>query len=147
MLPCRSMPSKRNPSRTLPSSYEEGSGHRPTVSRGIIMGYVVTEDCIRCKRMDCVEICPVNCFYEGANMLVIHPEECIDCGVCEAECPEEAILPSTDPRSAAWTALNAQYASRWPVILKRGRAPDDADDFHGVPDKCTRYFDSNPGQR
>ncbi len=111
------------------------------------MAYVVTEDCIRCKRMDCVEICPVNCFYEGANMLVIHPEECIDCGVCEAECPEEAILPGTNSRAAAWSAVNAQYASRWPVILKRGRPPEDAEDFHNVPDKFAQFFDPSPGNR
>jgi ferredoxin len=57
------------------------------------MTYVVTEDCIKCKYMDCVEVCPVDCFYEGENMLVIHPDECIDCGVCEPECPPEAIVP------------------------------------------------------
>ena len=60
------------------------------------MTYVVTETCIRCKYMDCVEVCPVDCFYVGANMLVIHPDECIDCGVCEPECPVEAIIPDTD---------------------------------------------------
>ena len=59
------------------------------------MTYVVTENCIKCKYMDCVEVCPVDCFYEGENMLVIHPDECIDCGVCEPECPAEAIQPDT----------------------------------------------------
>lgn len=111
------------------------------------MPYVVTEDCIRCKRMDCVEVCPVNCFYEGINMLVIHPEECIDCGVCEGECPEEAILPGTDSRAPEWETLNAQYASRWPNIAKRGRVPQDADEFHGVRDKLRRFFDPHPGKR
>ena len=48
------------------------------------MTYVVTEACIKCKYTDCVEVCPVDCFYEGENMLVIHPDECIDCGVCVA---------------------------------------------------------------
>ncbi len=61
------------------------------------MTYVVVESCIKCKYMDCVEVCPVDCFYEGANMLVIHPDECIDCGVCEPECPVEAIKPDTEP--------------------------------------------------
>ena len=61
------------------------------------MTYVVTENCIKCKYMDCVEVCPVDCFYEGENMLVIHPDECIDCGVCEPECPAEAIKPDTEP--------------------------------------------------
>ena len=60
------------------------------------MTYVVTDACIRCKYMDCVEVCPVDCFYEGENMLVINPSECIDCGVCEPECPAEAILPDTE---------------------------------------------------
>src|SRR6516164_5252688 len=61
------------------------------------MTYVVTEACIRCKYMDCVEVCPVDCFYEGENMLVIHPDECIDCGVCEPECPVDAIIPDSEP--------------------------------------------------
>ena len=60
------------------------------------MTYVVTDNCIKCKYMDCVEVCPVDCFYEGENMLVIHPDECIDCGVCEHECPAEAIKPDTE---------------------------------------------------
>ena len=63
------------------------------------MTYVVVENCIKCKYMDCVEVCPVDCFYEGDNMLVIHPDECIDCGVCEPECPAEAIKPDTEPGS------------------------------------------------
>ncbi len=57
------------------------------------MTYIVVESCIKCKYMDCVEVCPVDCFYEGENMLVIHPDECIDCGVCEPECPVDAIKP------------------------------------------------------
>jgi len=60
------------------------------------MTYVVVESCIKCKYMDCVEVCPVDCFYEGENMLIIHPDECIDCGVCEPECPAEAIKPDTE---------------------------------------------------
>ena len=74
------------------------------------MTYVVTEACIRCKYMDCVEVCPVDCFYEGENMLVIHPDECIDCGVCEPECPAEAIKPDTETGLEKWLALNADYA-------------------------------------
>src|SRR5690606_14182445 len=66
------------------------------------MTYVVTDNCIKCKYMDCVEVCPVDCFYEGENMLVIHPDECIDCGVCEPECPAEAIKPDTDPGLEKW---------------------------------------------
>ena len=74
------------------------------------MTYVVTENCIKCKYMDCVEVCPVDCFYEGENMLVIHPDECIDCGVCEPECPAEAIKPDTEPGLEKWLELNAEYA-------------------------------------
>ena len=70
------------------------------------MTYIVNEACIKCKYMDCVEVCPVDCFYEGENMLVIHPDECIDCGVCEPECPPEAILPDTDPGADAWLEMN-----------------------------------------
>ena len=66
------------------------------------MTYVVNENCIKCKYMDCVEVCPVDCFYEGENMLVIHPDECIDCGVCEPECPVDAIKPDTEPGLEKW---------------------------------------------
>ena len=71
------------------------------------MTYVVNESCIKCKLMDCVEVCPVDCFYEGENMLVIHPDECIDCGVCEPECPVEAIKPDTEPNLEKWLGINA----------------------------------------
>jgi ferredoxin len=75
------------------------------------MTYIVMDACIRCKYMDCVEVCPVDCFYEGENMLVIHPDECIDCGVCEPECPVEAIKPDTeDEPDAKWLKLNTDYA-------------------------------------
>jgi NAD-dependent dihydropyrimidine dehydrogenase PreA subunit len=70
------------------------------------MTYVVTDACIKCKYMDCVEVCPVDCFYEGENMLVINPSECIDCGVCEPECPAEAILPDTENGLEKWLELN-----------------------------------------
>ena len=66
------------------------------------MTYVVNDNCIKCKYTDCVEVCPVDCFYEGANMLVIHPDECIDCGVCEPECPVDAIKPDTEPGLEKW---------------------------------------------
>ena len=73
------------------------------------MTYIVNESCIRCKYMDCVEVCPVDCFYEGENMLVIHPDECIDCGVCEPECPVDAIKPDTEPGFEKWLDINAKY--------------------------------------
>jgi len=109
------------------------------------MPYVVTEQCIKCKYMDCVEVCPVDCFYEGDNMLVIHPDECIDCGVCEPECPAEAILPDTDPKAEAWLALNRDYSTQWPNINRKKPAPADADDYKGVPDKFQKFFSPEPG--
>ena len=80
------------------------------------MTFVVNESCIRCKIMDCVDVCPVDCFYEGENMLVIHPDECIDCGVCVPECPVDAIKPDTEPGLEKWLSLNAEYAKIWPNI-------------------------------
>jgi ferredoxin len=108
------------------------------------MTYVVTENCIKCKFMDCVEVCPVDCFYEGENMLVIHPDECIDCGVCEPECPAEAIVPDSDEAAAAWTDLNKEYADKWPNITVKGESPKDADDWKDKPNK-KQLFSANPG--
>ena len=109
------------------------------------MSYVVNDACIRCKYMDCVKVCPVDCFYEGENMLVIHPDECIDCGVCEPECPAEAILPDSDPAAEAWLEHNRAYAGRWPNITRKGAPPNDADEWTGVRDKFTRFFSPKPG--
>ena len=78
------------------------------------MTYVVTENCIKCKFTDCVSVCPVDCFYEGENMLVIDPDECIDCGVCEPECPADAIRPDTESGHEDWIKLNAELAAKWP---------------------------------
>ncbi len=86
------------------------------------MTYVVVESCIKCKYMDCVEVCPVDCFYEGENMLVIHPDECIDCGVCEPECPVEAIKPDTEPGLENLLKLNADFAKIWPNITAKKEA-------------------------
>ena len=83
------------------------------------MTYVVTEACIKCKYTDCVEVCPVDCFYEGENMLVIHPDECIDCGVCEPECPADAIKPDTEPGLEKWLEVNTEYAKSWPNITQK----------------------------
>ena len=109
------------------------------------MTYIVNEACIKCKYMDCVEVCPVDCFYEGENMLVIHPDECIDCGVCEPECPPEAILPDTDPEADAWLELNREYSETWPNITRKGTAPADADAYREVAGKFEKFFSSNPG--
>ncbi len=108
------------------------------------MTYVVIEACIKCKYMDCVEVCPVDCFYEGENMLVISPEECIDCGVCEPECPVEAILPDTEGDLEKWVEINAKYAETWPNITRLGTPPPDADEWREVPDKFEKHFSPNP---
>lgn len=104
------------------------------------MTYVVNEDCIKCKYQDCIEVCPVDCFYEGETMLVIDPDECIDCGVCEPECPVEAILPDTDPDAEKWVGLNQHYSQIWPNITVKGPVPDDADKFEGIAGKLQSYF-------
>jgi ferredoxin len=110
------------------------------------MTYVVNEACIKCKYMDCVEVCPVDCFYEGENMLVIHPDECIDCGVCEPECPAEAILPDTDSSMEKWVEMNREYAEKWPNITRKGPAPEDADQFKDEQGKFEKYFSPKPGK-
>lgn len=109
------------------------------------MTYVVTDACIKCKYMDCVEVCPVDCFYEGANMLVINPAECIDCGVCVPACPPRAIIPDTDPETEKWVAFNQQYAAQWPNIRLKGVPPLDADQWLEVPNKLQSHFDPSPG--
>lgn len=110
------------------------------------MTYTVTDACIRCKYMDCVEVCPVDCFYEGDNMLVINPAECIDCGVCEPECPAEAIIPDTKEGSERWVELNQQYSNVWPNITRKGTAPADSDDWLQVKDKYPAHFSDKPGK-
>ena len=109
------------------------------------MTYVVTDACIKCKYMDCVEVCPVDCFYEGTNMLVINPDECIDCGVCEPECPAEAILPDTEDNLEKWIELNAKYGEIWPNITIKGESPPDADSFKDVEGKFEKHFSEAPG--
>ncbi|MEK9903782.1 MAG: ferredoxin FdxA [Rhodospirillales bacterium] len=110
------------------------------------MTYVVTDNCIKCKYMDCVEVCPVDCFYVGANMLVIHPDECIDCGVCEPECPIEAIKPDTEPGAEKWVEFNRDYSESWPNITRKGDSPSDADDWVDVKNKLEEHFDPAPGE-
>ena len=109
------------------------------------MTYVVTQACIRCKYMDCVEVCPVDCFYEGENMLVIHPDECIDCGVCEPECPVDAIVPDTEAGTDRWVELNRSFAEQWPNITRKGVPPTDADAYKDVKDKES-LLSPNPGK-
>jgi len=102
------------------------------------MTYVVAENCIKCKYTDCVEVCPVDCFHEGPNFLVIDPEECIDCNLCVSECPAEAIFPEDDVPEGQrqFIALNAELAKLWPAITEKKAAPDDADAWNGKPDKA-----------
>ena len=83
------------------------------------MTYVVNDHCVHCKYMDCVEVCPVDCFYEGKSMLVIHPDECIDCGKCQPACRVDAIRPGSEPGMQTWLALNAQFAREWPNIMAK----------------------------
>lgn len=101
------------------------------------MTFVVTEQCIKCKYTDCVEVCPVDCFYEGPNFLVIHPDECIDCALCEPECPVEAIVSEDDltEKQAEFKELNAELAEKWPNITAQKDAPDDAKSWEGVENK------------
>ena len=109
------------------------------------MTYVVVENCIKCKFTDCVEVCPVDCFYEGENFLVIHPDECIDCGVCEPECPSEAIVPDTEPGIDEWLEINREFAGKWPNITRKLEPPADAKEWKDKPGK-RQYLSPNPGQ-
>ncbi|HKV96824.1 MAG TPA: ferredoxin FdxA [Gammaproteobacteria bacterium] len=101
------------------------------------MTHVVTEQCIKCKYTDCVEVCPVDCFHAGPNMLVIDPEECIDCTLCVAECPVEAIFADSDVPNGQehFLALNAELSPQWPVLDHKVDAPSDAKQWDGVPNK------------
>lgn len=113
------------------------------------MTYLVTDNCIKCKHTDCVEVCPVDCFYEGENFLAINPDECIDCGVCEPECPVNAIVPDNaiPPEEAIrWEEINRKYSLIWPVITQKIEAPEDAADWDNVPNKFEDYFSELPGK-
>ena len=101
------------------------------------MTFVVGEDCINCKHTDCVEVCPVDCFYEGPNFLVIHPDECIDCALCEPECPVDAIFSEDElpEDQAVFLELNAELAEVWPVITEMKGALPDSEEWAGKPNK------------
>ena len=107
------------------------------------MTYVVNDKCIMCKHTDCVDVCPVDCFYEGENMLVINPDECIDCGVCEPECPANAIL-SDQHRDVVdhplnWVDINANYSKQWPNITRIKDPLPDADSWNPNEKKGGTY--------
>jgi ferredoxin len=121
-----SLPRARNEDYTFASA-----------SRPAAMPFVVTENCIKCKYTDCVEVCPVDCFHEGPNFLVIDPDECIDCTLCEPECPVNAIYPEDDVPAGqeGFVALNAELSKAWPVITVRKDPPEDAKEWEGKPDK------------
>ena len=101
------------------------------------MTFVVTESCIRCKYTDCVEVCPVDCFYEGPNFLVIHPDECIDCALCEPECPVNAIYSEDElpDDQKDFVEINARKAEQWPNITVKKDPPEDAQQWESVKEK------------
>ena len=101
------------------------------------MTYVVTENCIQCKYTDCVDVCPVDCFVEGPNFLAINPDECIDCTLCVAECPAEAIFSEDDVPADQqhFIALNARLATVWPTITARKEPLPNADEMNGKKGK------------
>ncbi len=109
------------------------------------MTYLVNDNCIKCKHTTCVSVCPVDCFYEGENMLVINPDECIDCGVCEPECPVDAIIQDFNDPDNKWYDINFKYSNAWPNITEAKDPPADAGDWDGVPNKYEEHFSELPG--
>ena len=111
------------------------------------MTYIVKDECIKCKLTDCVEVCPVDCFYEGENFLAINPDECIDCGVCEPECPVSAIEPDTNEGLDKWVKINKDYSEKWPnITIRRGEdVPADQEKWREVKDKL-KYLSEKPGK-
>ena len=101
------------------------------------MTFVVGDNCIKCKHTDCVEVCPVDCFYEGPNFLVIHPDECIDCALCEPECPVNAIYEEDDlpEKWQHYIELNERLAGSWPNIIEQQDPHPEAEKYRGVEEK------------
>ena len=107
------------------------------------MTYIVKDECIKCKLTDCVEVCPVDCFYEGENMLVINPDECIDCGVCEPECPINAIVADNiykEKDKDKWLLLNKKFSAIWPNITKKKEPMNDHEKFKEIKNKYKEYY-------
>ena len=111
------------------------------------MTYVVIDNCIACKYTDCVDSCPVDCFHEGENMLVINPDECIDCGVCEPECPADAIRADSEPGLEKWIELNKKYSTIWPILYDTTEPLPDADEMEGLEGKFESHFTDKPGNK
>jgi len=115
------------------------------------MTYLVTDACVKCKFMDCIEVCPVDSFHEGENFLVINPSSdavngCIDCGVCIPECPVDAIIPDTeDDPDGKWLEINAKYAELWPIITIKKEPPEDREKYESETGKFEKYFSEKPG--
>ena len=111
------------------------------------MTYYVKDECIKCKLTDCVEVCPVDCFYEGENMLVINPDECIDCGVCEPECPIDAIKSDVEDikDKEKWVLINKKYSAIWPNITKKKEPMKDHERFRKIKDKFKNHFSEKAG--
>lgn len=107
------------------------------------MTHVVTDNCIKCKYTDCVEVCPVDCFFEHDSMLAINPQECIDCGVCIPECPAEAIKADTDNTLLAatkWVKINSIISEQGHRITRKKSPLPDADEYNGLPDKLSKFL-------
>lgn len=111
------------------------------------MAFVVTEPCIKCKYTDCVDVCPVDAFHVGANFVVIDPEECIDCGACEPECPTSAIFAEEDvpEKWAQFTELNAKFSGEWPTISEKQEPMPTAEEFKSVEGKADQLV-AEPGE-
>jgi len=110
------------------------------------MTYLVTDNCVKCKHTDCVAVCPVDCFYEGENFLVINPDECIDCGICVAECPVDAIVADVDlaePERIIWLERNTKYSELWPNITEQKDPLPDAEIWDGVPGKFVTFVEES----
>ncbi|MFT7581774.1 MAG: ferredoxin [Myxococcota bacterium] len=112
------------------------------------MAYIVAEPCIKCKYTDCVAVCPVDCFYEGENMLVISPDECIDCGACEPECPVNAIFEEDDlpEKWSDYTELNERLATAWPNIIEQQDPLDTAEAYKDVEEKRDELSENGPSK-
>ena len=113
------------------------------------MTYVVKDECIKCKLTDCVEVCPVDCFYEGENFLAIDPDECIDCGVCEPECPLGAIVADTDVNlkdKEKWMLINKKFSAIWPNITKKKDPMIEHEKFREIKNKYENHFSEKSGK-